>query len=189
MASSSSENTVVTNGMSNFKRDAINSNAALLVNVTPNDFENKSPLGGLYFQKDLEEKAFVLGGSNYFAPIQLVGDFLNNEKSTKLGSIHPSYLPGVTFSDLNTILPEFVTTTLKEAIQYFNKRIKGFAKSDAILTGLETRSSSPVKILRDDKLLSNINGLYPCGEGAGYAGGITSAAIDGIKCASMAIIR
>ena len=183
MASSSEENTIVTNGMSTFLRDGKNANSAVLVNVTPEDFKSDSPLAGIYFQKELEEKAFNLGGKNYYAPIQRVEDFLNNKKSTYIGEIKPTYLPGVTLSNLNEILPEFVSTTLKEAIIYFDKKIKGFAHKDAILTGVETRSSSPVKIVRNEELMSNVYGIYPCGEGAGYAGGIMSASVDGIKCA------
>ena len=166
MASSSSENTIVTNGMSNFLRNGKNANSAILVNVTPEDFKDNSPLAGVYFQKDLETKAFILGGSNYFAPIQRVEDFLQNKKSEFIGHIKPSYLPGVALSNLNDILPEFVSDTLKEGIQYFDKRLKGFANPDSILTGVETRSSSPIKILRNKNLVSNISGLYPCGEGA-----------------------
>ena len=183
IASSSEKNTIVTNGMSNFLRDGKNSNSAILVNVTPNDFLDSSPLGGIYFQKDLEEKAFKLGGNNYFAPIQRVEDFLNNKKSEFIGEIKPSYLPGVKLSNLQEILPEFVTSTLKYSIPYFDTKLKGFANPDSILTGIETRSSSPVKIPRNENLESNIYGLYPCGEGAGYAGGIMSASVDGIRCA------
>lgn len=183
MASSSEEKTIVTNGMSRFLRDGENANSAILVNVTPNDFENDSPIAGIYFQKKLEEKAYILGGSNYYAPIQRVEDFLENRKSTYIGEIKPTYLPGVTLSNLNEILPDFVAQTLKEGIIYFDKKIKGFANKDAIITGVETRSSSPVKIVRDENLVANVKGIYPCGEGAGYAGGIMSAAVDGIKCA------
>ena len=166
MASSSEKNTIVSNGMSNFLRNGKNANSALLVNVVPNDFPSESPLSGIYFQKDLEEKAFVLGGSNYYAPIQRVEDFLQNKKSTFIGKIQPTYLPGVTLSNLNDILPEFVSSTLKEGILYFNNKLEGFANPDSILTGVETRSSSPVKIVRNESLVSNIIGLYPCGEGA-----------------------
>ena len=137
----------------------------------------------MYFQKDLEEKAFKLGGSNYFAPVQRVEDFLENRKSEFIGSVKPSYKPGVTLSNLNDILPDFVSSTLKEGLLYFDTKLSGFADPDSILTGLETRTSSPVRILRNENLVSNIDGLYPCGEGAGYAGGIMSAAVDGIKCA------
>ncbi len=166
MASSSSENTIVTNGMSNFLRNGKNANSAILVNVTPEDFKDNSPLAGVCFQKDLENKAFILGGSNYFAPIQRVEDFLQNRKSEFIGSIKPSYLPGVSLSNLNDILPKFVSDTLKEGIHYFDKKLKGFANPDSILTGVETRSSSPVKLPRNKNLVSNISGLYPCGEGA-----------------------
>lgn len=183
VASSSDNNSIVTNGMSNFARDGKNANSALLVNVVPEDFEGSSPLAGFDFQKKLEESAFKLGGSNYFAPVQKVSDFFDNKKSETLGSVKPSYLPGITLSNLNEILPNFVSSTLKEGIKYFDTKLHGFADSDSILTGVETRSSSPVRIIRDDNLVSNISGLYPCGEGAGYAGGITSAAVDGIKCA------
>ena len=183
VGSSSDENTVVTNGMSRFARDGENANSAILVNVTPDDFKGDSPLEGIYFQKDLEEKAYNLGGKNYFAPVQRVEDFLQNRKSEFIGEVKPTYMPGVTLSNLNEILPDFVSKTLKEGIVYFDKRIKGFADKDAILTGVETRSSSPVKIPRNERLVSNIDGIYPCGEGAGYAGGIMSAAVDGIKCA------
>ena len=182
MASSSEENSIVTNGMSEFKRDGENANSALLVNVLTTDLGD-SPLSGIDFQERLEKDAFVLGGSNYNAPIQRVEDFLNNRKSTFVGEVKPTYLPGVTLSNLNDILPEFVSKTLKEGIIYFDKKIKGFASGDAILTGVETRSSSPVRINRNEDFVSSILGLYPCGEGPGYAGGIMSAAVDGIKCA------
>ncbi len=196
IASSSEPKMVVTNGMSRFLRDGQNANSALLVNVTPEDFrgygayqkvnsvsEEIHPLSGMYFQRDLEHKAFLLGGENYFAPIQKVGDFMQGVPTTKIGKVIPSYQPGVTFSDLNKLLPDFVAKTLKEGILYFDKKIKGFADCDAILTGVETRSSSPVRIVRDEYLESNYKGLYPCGEGAGYAGGIMTAAMDGIKVA------
>lgn len=183
MASSSDKNTIVTNGMSYYARDGINANSAVLVNVTPNDFKTTSPLAGIDFQEDLEKKAFELGGKNYFAPIQKFSDFVSNKKSENLGIIKPTYLPGTTLTNLNLILPEFVSQTLKEGILYFDTKLKEFAHPDSILTGVETRSSSPVKILRNNNLNSNINGIYPCGEGAGYAGGIMSASVDGIKCA------
>ena len=185
MASNSEENSIATNGMSNFARDGENANSALLVNVTVDDYYNSTPLDGMYFQEDLERKAFELGGSNYNAPIQKVEDFLENRKTTKLGKVKPTYMPGVTMSNLSEILPEFVLETLKEGIIELDKKMHGFANKDAILTGVETRSSSPVQITRDKENLNSINvqGLYPCGEGAGYAGGIMTAAIDGIKCA------
>lgn len=183
IASSSEKNTIVTNGMSYYSRNGQNANSAVLVNVTPADFGGTSPLEGIYFQQKLEEQAFILGGSNYFAPIQRFEDFINNKKSTFIGSVKPTYLPGVTLSNLNDILPQFVSNTLKEGINYFDTKLNGFANPDSILTGVETRSSSPVKINRNENLVSNISGIYPCGEGAGYAGGIMSAAVDGIKCA------
>lgn len=173
--------------MSYFARNGKNANSAVLVNVMPSDFDTTNPLAGIYFQEKLERNAFVLGGSNYFAPIQRFEDFNKNVPSTFIGSIQPSYKPGVTLSNLNDIMPRFVSDTLKEGILYFDTKLKGFANPDSILTGLETRSSSPVKILRNKNFVSNINGIYPCGEGAGYAGGIMSASVDGIKCAIAAI--
>ena len=187
MPSSSEQNTIVTNGMSYFARNGENANSAVLVNVVPSDFLTDNPLAGIDFQKNLEEKAFILGGSNYFAPVQRFEDFDNNVRSEFIGSVKPSYKPGFTLSNLNDIMPDFVSSTLKEGIKYFDTKLHGFANPDSILTGMETRSSSPVRILRDENLVSNINGIYPCGEGAGYAGGIMSAAVDGIKCASAAI--
>ena len=184
IASSSEKGTIVVNGMSTFSRNGINANSAILVNITPEDVgKGENPLKGIEFQRKLEEAAFKLGGSNYYAPIQRVEDFINNIKSDIIGEIKPTYRPGVTLSNLNDILPDFVSKTLKEGIIYFDKKIKGFANPNAILTGVETRSSSPVTILRNKKLQSNIKGIYPCGEGAGYAGGITSAGADGIRCA------
>lgn len=184
MASSSEEGTIVTNGMSTFARDGENANSAVLVNITPEDFKGDSPLEGMYFQQELEEKAFKLGGSNYNAPIQRVEDFLNDKKSTFIGEVKPTYKPGVTLANLQEILPDFVTKTLKEGLIYFDKKIAGFASADAILTGVETRSSSPVTIKRNEQKMSSVQGIYPCGEGAGYAGGIMSAAVDGIKVAN-----
>ncbi len=183
VASSSEENTVVTNGMSYFKREGENANSALLVNLTPEDFPGDSPLEGLYFREKLEKAAFELGGNNYFAPIQLVGDFLSGKKSETIGSVKPTYLPGVTPSNLSSIFPDYVTQTLAEGLRFFDTKIKGFASHDAVLIGVETRSSSPVRIVRDENYESNIKGLYPCSEGAGYAGGIMTASVDGIKCA------
>ena len=177
MASSSEKNTIVTNGMSKFLRDGVNANSAVLVNVTPSDFASSNVLAGIDFQKDLEEKAFVLGGSNYFAPIQRFEDFLNNSPSDHIGVVKPSYLPGVTLSDLNTILPAFVSSTLKEGISFFGSKLAGFDNPDSILTGVETRSSSPVRIVRNSDFSSNVTGLFPCGEGAGYAGGVFGAGL------------
>ena len=184
MASSSEENTVVTNGMSRFKRDGDNANSALLVNVTPEDCGNNGPLCGMYYQEKLERKAFDMGGSNYYAPIQRVGDYLNNIKTVKIGKVKPTYMPGVTNSNINELFPVYINDTLKEAIVELNKKLKGFSDEDSIMTAVETRTSSPVQITRDnDTLESNIRGMYPCGEGAGYAGGIMTAAVDGIKVA------
>lgn len=183
MPSSSEENTIVTNGMSYFSRDGKNANSAVLVNVTPSDFSGNSPLAGIDFQRQLEEKAFLIGGSNYFAPVQRFEDFDKNVASTFIGDVVPSYRPGYTLSNLNAILPDFVSVTLKEGIKYFDTKLSGFANPDSVLTGVETRSSSPVRILRNNGFVSNISGIYPCGEGAGYAGGIMSASVDGIKCA------
>lgn len=184
MASSSDENTVVTNGMSKFSRDGENANSALLVNVTPDDAKGTSPLRGMYFQEELEKKAFEMGGKNYYAPVQRVKDFLENKKSVEIGKVKPTYKPGVTLCNLNELFPSYISETLKEAIVNLDKKLKGFAQDDAILTAVETRTSSPVQITRDkENLMSNIYGLYPCGEGAGYAGGIMTAAIDGIKVA------
>lgn len=184
IASSSEEGTIVTNGMSTYLRDGENANSAILVNVTPNDFEGESPLAGMYFQKELEEKAFILGGKNYSAPAQKVGDFFKGEMSKEFGNVEPTYKPGISFVDLNELFPTYITETLKEGIKYFDTKIHGFADDNAILTAVESRSSSPVKINRDENLMScSVQGLYPCGEGAGYAGGIMSSAVDGIKCA------
>ena len=183
VATSSEEGTIVTNGMSKFARDGENANSAVLVNVVPEDFKGNSPLEGMHFQKDLEEKAFNIGGKKYYAPAQRVEDFMQNRKTIEFGKIKPTYLPGVTKANLNEILPDFISNTLKEGIQYFDTKIKGFANPDAILTGVETRSSSPVRIVRDENMMSNVKGIYPCGEGAGYAGGIMTAAVDGIKVA------
>ncbi len=178
---------VVTNGMSLHSRNGINSNSALLVTISPEDFKDESPLAGMYFQRELEQKAFEVAGRTYNAPTQLVGDFLNSVKSTSIGKISSTYIPGITLCDLHDVLPDFVTKVLKEAIIDMDKRLKGFADKDALLVGVETRSSSPLRIIRNENLMSNIYGIYPCGEGAGYAGGIMSSAVDGIKCASAII--
>lgn len=183
VAAASEEQCVVTNGMSEYKRDGENANSALLVGVTPTDFGSEHPLAGIEFQRRWERLAYRVGGENYRAPVQLTGDFLSNQPSVEWGSVKPTYKPGVTFARLNSCLPDYVIETLKEAIVYFDTRIKGFAMPDSILTGVETRSSSPVRINRDDNFLSNIQGLYPMGEGAGYAGGIMSSAVDGVKTA------
>lgn len=184
--SSSEENMVVTNGMSYYKRDGENANSALLIGITPDDFGNK-PLDGIEYQRSLERKAFELGGGGYCAPAQLVGDFLNNTKSTSFKSVMPTYKPRVLPSNLNQLFPEIISQSLKLGIMEMDRKIKGFANPHAVLTAIESRSSSPVRILRDNTFNSNIRGVLPCGEGAGYAGGIMSSAVDGIKCAESLI--
>lgn len=183
VAATSEKGSVVVNGMSEWARDGRNSNSALLVNVYPEDFPSEHVLSGFELQEKMEKKAFILGGGDYCAPCQLVGDFLNDKKSSKLSYVNPTCPTGVTPSDIRLVLPKKVTDTMAEAIVQMDKKLKGFALVDAVLTAPETRSSSPVRILRDDIFQTNIRGLYPCGEGAGYAGGIVSAAVDGIKCA------
>lgn len=183
VAAASAPGQLVVNGMSEHARNAENSNSALLVGVGPEDFENSHPLSGFDFQKRWEEAAFILGGRNYRAPAQLVGDFLLDRPSTAFGEVRPSYRPGVTLSDLRECLPQPVAHSLKLALPIFGRQLHGFNRPDAILTGVETRSSSPVRLLRDEEGQSSVPGIFPCGEGAGYAGGILSAAVDGIKCA------
>ncbi len=187
VAAASEEGRVVTNGMSNASRDGENANAALLVTLHPNDFPDKSVLGGMIWQQQLEEKAFSAGGSNYNAPCQLVGDFLSHQASRKLGHVTPTYRPGVTLCDLHDVLPPRITDVLEKALPQLEQQMHGFADPEAILTAPETRSSSPVRILRDETKQSALRGLYPCGEGAGYAGGIMSAAVDGMVCAEAII--
>lgn len=189
VAVASEENCVVTNGMSEYKRDGENANAALLVGVTPADFSGNHPLAGVDFQRKWEHLAFEIGGNDYRAPVQLTGDFLADRLSTGWGSVKPTYKPGVVFAPISQCLPGYVIETMKEAIAYFDKKLKGFAMHDSILTGVETRSSSPVRISRDEGFESNVRGLYPVGEGAGYAGGIISAAVDGIKTAEKVMER
>ena len=183
VAAASEEGGVVTNGMSNCARDGENANAALLVTLTPEDFPDKSTLGGVLYQQELERAAFLAGGENYRAPAQLVGDFLAHRKSTALGAVQPTYKPGVKLCDLHEVLPERITKVLENALPELDKRLRGFASPDAVMTAPETRSSSPVRIVRDETRQSALRGLYPCGEGAGYAGGIMSAAVDGILTA------
>ncbi len=187
VAAASEENMLVTNGMSEYKRDADNANSALLVGVTPDDFGGPSPLDAIEFQRRWERRAFELGGNNYSAPIQRVGDFLGVDMKHDDMTIIPSYRPGVKFADLKNCLPDYVIDTMKEALISFDKKLKGFANPNAILTGIETRSSSPVRILRNLDHMSNIKGIYPMGEGAGYAGGIMSSAVDGLKTAEKII--
>ncbi|MCH5298296.1 MAG: hypothetical protein J1E96_00900 [Ruminococcus sp.] len=181
----SEEKMVCTNGMSEFARNKTNSNAALLVGVNPNDFGSEHPLAGIEFQRKIERSAFESGGGEYKAPVQRVEDFLKKRKSTTFGEVIPSYGRKTTFTKMDDFLPDYVTNAMREAIVKMDRHLKGFASPDAVLTGAETRSSSPVRILRNAETLQSvgIKGLYPCGEGAGYAGGIVSAAVDGIKCA------
>lgn len=185
VAATSEPNCVVTNGMSQYSRAERNANAGLVVNITPEDFGGTTnPLAGIDFQRKLEAHAFELGGGTYEAPGQLVGDFLAGRASTQLGSVTPSYQPGVHLTDLATALPDFAIAAIREAIPAFDRQIRGFALADAVLTGVETRTSSPLRITRGDDMQSlNVKGLYPAGEGAGYAGGILSAGIDGIRVA------
>ena len=184
VAAASEAGHLVTNGMSQYSRNERNANAGLVVGITPADFSDASPLAGVAFQRALESRAFAMGGSNYFAPAQRVGDFLAARASTDLGSLTPSYTPGVTPTDLAKLLPEYVTTALREALPALDRQIRGFALPDALMTGVETRTSSPVRIKRGADFQSvNVRGLYPAGEGAAYAGGIMSAAIDGIEVA------
>lgn len=184
VAAASEENRLVTNGMSFYKRDKSNANSALVVNVTPEDFGSESPLSGMEFQRHYEELAYKLGGGNYTAPIQLVGDFLKDRNSSRIGKVIPSYKPGYEFRELKNCLPEFVIEALKEGLINFDRKIKGYAAEDAVMTGIETRTSAPVRIERNENLqVSKAIGLYPAGEGAGYAGGIISAAVDGLRIA------
>ncbi len=179
---------VVTNGMSNFAREGENANAALLVTLEPADFPDKSTLGGMLWQEQIETAAFRAGGSNYFAPAQRVGDFLARRPTRDWGTVKPSYRPGVTPSELHAVLPEKLTQVLEGAIPALGKLLKGYDDPDAVMTAPETRSSSPVRILREANRQSpSLAGLYPCGEGAGYAGGILSAAVDGLLSAEAVI--
>ncbi len=189
VAAASEQGRLVTNGMSRYARDLENINGALLVGVGPKDFPGEDPLAGLRFQESWEAAAFALGGHNFHAPAQLVGDFLQDRASRGGGEVLPSYRPGVVWADLRRCLPSYVTESIKAALPVFERRIRGFANPDAVLTGVETRSSSPLRILRGrESLQASLRGLYPCGEGAGYAGGIVSAAVDGIRVAE-ALIR
>ncbi|MDQ8038180.1 MAG: NAD(P)/FAD-dependent oxidoreductase [Pedobacter sp.] len=185
VAATSEPGRVVTNGMSQYSRNERNANAAIVVGITPEDFGGEGPLAGIVFQRELESRAYVLGGSNYEAPGQLVGDFISGKASTAFGSVQPSYKPGVKLGDLSSALPEYAITAIREALPAFDKQIRGFAMHDAVLTGVETRTSSPLRIKRDDDSLQSLNtqGLFPAGEGAGYAGGILSAGVDGIRVA------
>jgi uncharacterized protein len=184
VAAASEPGRVVTNGMSQYSRNERNANAGIVVGITPADFPGDDPLAGIELQRKLEARAFELGGGNYDAPVQRVGDFLAGKPSTQLGSVEPSYKPGVHLTDLASALPDYAIEAIREALPAFDRQIKGFAMEDAVLTGVETRTSSPLRITRGDDFQSlNVRGLYPAGEGAGYAGGILSAGVDGIKVA------
>ncbi|MFC4652531.1 FAD-dependent protein [Lactococcus nasutitermitis] len=180
---------LVTNGMSEHARDAQNANSGLLVQVFPEDFPSEHPLAGVEFQRKLEEKAFELGGATYQAPAQLVGDFLAGRASSELASVKPSYALGVVPTDLRKLFPDYISSAMQEALIGFDHKLHGFAMADAVMTGVESRSSSPVRINRDEENFQSLTvaGLYPSGEGAGFAGGIVSAAIDGLKCAEALI--
>ena len=185
VAAASEPNCVVTNGMSQYSRNERNANAGIVVGITPEVDYPAHPLAGMELQRQLERQAYMLGGSNYSAPGQLVRDFLANKASTKFGEVTPSYTPGVMLTNLDTALPEFAISAIREAIPAFAKQVRGYDLADGLLTGVETRTSSPIRIKRDEETLQSVNtkGLYPCGEGAGYAGGILSAGVDGIRVA------
>lgn len=185
VAAASEENMVCTNGMSYHSRNGENANSALLIGIQPEDFGSDDALAGMYLQRELERRAFIAGGSNYNAPVQTVGDLLQGQKTTELGSVKSTYKPDVTPSNFKEIFPEFMYESFQLAIRAMDKKIKGFADSDAVMTAVESRSSSPIRILRNKEDFNSVNikGLIPCGEGCGYAGGIMSAAVDGIKCA------
>ncbi|HEX7647809.1 MAG TPA: NAD(P)/FAD-dependent oxidoreductase [Noviherbaspirillum sp.] len=188
VAATSEPGRVVTNGMSQYSRNERNANSGFVVGIDPKDFggqvDGGHPLAGIDFQRELESRAFAMGGGNYDAPGQLVGDFLEGKASTQFGSVQPSYKPGVHLTDLAPALPDYAIAAMREAIPFFDRQIKGYAMRDAVLTGVETRTSSPIRIRRGDNFQSvNVKGLFPAGEGAGYAGGILSAGVDGIKVA------
>ncbi|HEX3348265.1 MAG TPA: NAD(P)/FAD-dependent oxidoreductase [Acetobacteraceae bacterium] len=183
VAAASEPGRLVTNGMSQYSRNERNANAGIVVGITPADYPG-DPMAGVALQRHWEERAFVAGGGTYAAPVQLVADFLAERPSTVLGSVVPSYRPGVTPTDLATCLPDFAVAAMREALLAFDREIPGFAREDAVMTGVETRTSAPIRIRRDDTFQSlNTRGLYPAGEGAGYAGGILSAGVDGIRVA------
>ena len=184
VAATSEPGRVVTNGMSQYSRNERNANSGIVVGITPEQDYPGGPLAGIELQERLESLAYVLGGSNYQAPAQLVGDFVAGRPSKALGSVEPSYKPGINLGDLAPSLPDFAIEAIREALPAFDRQIKGYNLPDAVLTGIETRTSSPLRITRDETLQSlNLKGLFPAGEGAGYAGGILSAGVDGIRIA------
>ncbi|MEG0013263.1 MAG: hypothetical protein RR324_00430 [Cellulosilyticaceae bacterium] len=183
IASASEDGMIVTNGMSEHKRDGANANSAVLVNVGPKDFGSDDPLAGMHLQRKFEKLAYEMASKTYYAPAQRVGDFLENKASTGHGIVVPTYKPGVTYTNMRKELPAFMSEAIEEGLRAFGRKIKNFDHPDAIFTGFETRSSSPVRMPRNENYESSVKGLYPAGEGAGYAGGITSAAVDGIEVA------
>ena len=189
IAAASETGGVVTNGMSCSARDGENANAALLVTLHTDDFPGEGPLAGMYWQREIEQKAFRYAGSNYHAPAQLLGDFMSNTASSEAGRVIPSYRPGVTWGNIREVMPERICSVLENAIPELGRKLKSFDSEDAVLTAPETRSSSPVRILRGQDFSAELRGLYPCGEGAGYAGGISSAAVDGMRCAEAVIAK
>lgn len=190
VAATSEENGLTTNGMSEFARDGRNANSALLVTIEKKDFGSDYPLAGVAYQRRIEAAAFAAGGGGYKAPVQRLEDFLQKRKTTAFGNVLPTYLPGTEFAEVDSYLPDYITDSLRQAISEMDEWMPGFAYPDALLTGAETRSSSPVRITRGDSFEAlGIKGLYPCGEGAGYAGGIISAAVDGVLCAEQILER
>ena len=189
MVPASSEiGSVVTNGMSNYSRDGSNANSALLVQVRREDFDRGDVLDGVRFQRGLEKNAFAIAGSSYAAPVQRVEDFFASRESCSFGEVLPTYAAGTAFCDLNKLLPEYICSSMKSALLDMDRRLKGFSCADALMTAPETRFSSPVRILRGDGMESvTVKGVYPCGEGCGYSGGITSSAADGIRVAEAII--
>jgi uncharacterized FAD-dependent dehydrogenase len=184
MPATSEEGCVVTNGMSNYARDGANANSALIAQVTSQDFGSEHALAGVEFQRQLERAAFLSGGGTYAAPTQLVGDFLAGKESKNYGEIQPTYGAGTRLTDFKSIFPSSILQALQEGVLDMDKRLHGFARPDAVLTAAETRTSSPIRMERNERLQSvSVENLYPCGEGAGYAGGITSSAVDGIRVA------
>ncbi len=188
VCASSEEEMVVVNGMSELARDGENANSAILVGIEPEHFESAHPLAGIGIQRQIERRAFEAGGRDYTAPGQTVGDFMNNRPSKKFGAVRPTCPTGVQPYDIRKVLPSAVTDSIADAITAFDKKLNGFALADAVLTAPESRSSSPVRIIRDECRQASIKGIFPCGEGAGYAGGIVSAAVDGIKCAEAVLL-
>lgn len=187
VAAASEDGRAVTNGMSRFARDGANCNGGLLVGVTPEDFPGSGPLAGVAFQRELEERAYAAGGGGFIAPAQRVEDFLLRRPSAGPGKVLPTYRPGVKWCNLWEVLPAFVCQSLAESLPVLDRKVRGYADPDAVLTAVETRSSCPLRILRDESGQSAVRGLRPCGEGAGYAGGILSAAADGLRAAELTL--